>query len=469
MEQQFLEQECLFADFVCGGAPAFSEAEMARAARHVADLVGVTLAAADEPSLAALASLCQDASGPGGSSRIWGTGRRLSLRDAALVNGYAAHWHDFDDDETELAMAHVTVSAMTAAAVIGDSRPGIPGAAVLQAYLIGTEVAMRIGSLVNPGHYRRGWHATATLGTFAACAAAGRLLGLDGAAMRHALGMAASFAGGLRSNFGSDTKPLQVGQAVGNGILAAECAAAGLQSAPGSLFGPKGFVSLQDGDLSKLADIVGGFGRPYGFSAGGMVIKAYPCCTASHSAIFALLGLIATHGIAASDIERIVCHIDPAVSGILIYDRPATPVQAKFSLPFALAVTAVRGGAGIAEFSDAALGDGSVRAMMDRVEAVADPGLPKGPSGISVSARVALDLTEGRRVEAFCEAVPGSAGNPLGDAALLAKFSACTVRLFDETQGRRLFERLLATEACRDFSELVSAFAPSPDRDRGTP
>lgn len=456
-----MDQERVLAGMVCGAAAAFSEADVARAARHFADLVGVALAAADEPSVGAVAALCPDDAGSVRSARIWGTHRRVPLRDAGLMNGFAAHWHDFDDDETELAMAHVTVSAMTAAAVIGDSRQGIAGASILQAYLIGTEVAMRIGSLVNPGHYRRGWHATATLGTFAAAAAAGRLLGLDAEAMRHGLGMAASFAAGIRSNFGSDTKPLQVGQAVSNGIFAAECAAAGLQSSPGSLFGPKGYVALQDGDLSRLESVVGDFGRPYGFSAGGMVIKAYPCCTASHSAISCVLDLAAHYRLAAADIERIVCNIDPAVSGILIYDWPETPVQAKFSLPFSLAVAAVFGRAGIAEFSYRTLADPAVRRMMERVEAVADAHLPKGPSGISVSSRVTLFLKDGRRIEAFCEAVPGSAGNPMDDEALLVKFTACTTGFLGEMPARRLFGLLLGSVSCSDFSDLVGAFAPS--------
>lgn len=139
MEQHFTDHERLLAEMVCGAALEFSEAEMARAARHFADLVGVMLAAAEERSVGTLAALCQDASGAVRSARIWGTERRVSSRDAGLVNGYAAHWHDYDDDETDVTMAHLTVTAMTAAAVIGDSRPGIPGAAVLQAYLTGSE------------------------------------------------------------------------------------------------------------------------------------------------------------------------------------------------------------------------------------------------------------------------------------------------------------------------------------------
>ncbi len=456
-----MNQERLLAELVCGKAPAFSDTEMARAARHFADLVGVMLAAAGERSVGTLAALCPDSAGAGASARIWGTKRRVSLRDAGLVNGYAAHWHDFDDDETDITMAHLTVTAMTAAAVVADRRPGIQGAAVLQAYLMGTEIAMLIGRLINPSHYVRGWHATATLGTFAACVAAGRLLGFDVEAMRNALGIAASSASGIRSNFGSDAKPLQVGQAVANGIFAAECAAAGLKSAAGSLLGPTGYIAIQGGDVSRLDAVLGSFGKPYGFTDGGMIIKAYPCCTASHTAISGLFELAAANHLKPIDIERIICRIDPGVFGILIYDRPRTPVEAKFSLQYHLAAAAVFGQVGIREFTDATLNHPAVKEMMERVEAIPDPDLPRGPSGISVSSRVALVLHDGRRVETFCKAIPGSAGNPLSDELLLSKFAACTTGLLNETQTKRLFDLLLSTGSCGDFSELVDAFVPA--------
>lgn len=449
------------AAMICGDAPQASRGELERAARHFTDLVGVALAAAGEHPVMALADLLPDAGSNTRSASIWGTVRRLTARDAGLINGFTGHFHDFDDDETELAMAHVTVSAMTAAAAIGDMKPGLSGEAVLRAYLAGTEAAMRIGALINPGHYQRGWHATATLGVFAACAAAGRLLGLGPERMRHALGMAASFSSGIRSNFGTDAKPLQVGEAVGNGIFAAECALAGLQSAPGSLFGPTGYVALQCGDLERVHSVIEGFGAPYGFSAGGMVIKVYPCCTASHSAISSVLSLVSDAAMSPDEILGIRCHLDPAVRGILIHDRPETVAEAKFSLPFALSVAAVFGRAGLEEFTDAALADDRVLSLMQRVTQIDDIGLPKGPSGISVSARVFLDLTDGTVRESYCEAVPGSVGNPLDDQRLGDKFAACAGPMLGCDEAEALFATLLSTPDLSDFSTLAARFVPS--------
>lgn len=454
-------QEDRFAAAILTATPSHVPGLTAVAARHFADLVGVSLAALDEPAVRALGGLRADADGAVPAARVWGTRRRLRPRDAGLVNAFAGHWHDFDDDETELAMAHVTVTAMTAAAVLGDADPHHSGQAVLDAYLVGTETAMRLGRLLNPNHYLRGWHATATLGIFAAAAAAGRTARLDPRRMRAALGIAASAAAGLRSTFGSAAKPLQVARAVEAGLFAVECAAAGLDAGTGNLFGPQGFVALAGGRLDDVARTVADFGRPWGFIAGGMTLKAHPCCTASHSAIACVLDLMRTHDVDPATIDRITCRVDPAVPSILTHERPTTPAEAKFSLPFALAIAAVRRRVGIAEFTDEALADPVVVALIDRVETVLDPDLPKGPSGISVAARVRLELTDGRSVVASRDHVPGSRGAPLDDAALADKFADCAAALHGEAQARTLFARLIGCPDEPSFSTLISALVPA--------
>lgn len=444
----------------CGEGPALPAAALAQAARHCADLIAVTLAAAAEPSLKALAHLFPTADAHSASASLWGTDRRFALQDAGTLNAYAGHWHDFDDDETELAMAHVTVSALTAAAVAGDRQPGVSVKEVLTAYITGTEVAFRLGRLINPRHYRAGWHATATLGTFAACAAAGRLLALTPAEMRHALGIAASRAAGLRSNFGSDSKPLQVGLATGAGIFAAQAAKAGLQSAVGSLLGPSGYIALHGGDIANVAEVLRDFGAPYGFIGDSMTLKAFPCCTASHTSLAALLHLRETMQIEADQIDRILCHIDPAVPGILIYDHPRTATEAKFSLPFALAVAAVYGRAGITEFTDQTVAEPAVQAMMARVERRLDPELPKGPSGISTAGRIEIFLKDGQHLTEAVASVPGSAGNPMSDAALKQKFIACAADYLGHGPAADMFDQLIGSLDMPCFATLLGSLRP---------
>lgn len=457
MSPHDLEQE--FAALLTGAAPQVTSVAEAIAAEHLVDLVGVALAAVDEPSFKALMRIYPSAAGGKGTARVWGTGTSLARHDAALVNGFAGHFHDFDDDETELAMAHVTVTALTAALTTADSRPGVSGRQLLRAYIVGFEAATRLGRLINPLHYRSGWHASATLGVFAAASACGHILGLSPDAMRHALGMAASFAGGLRSNFGSDAKPLQVGQAVAQGVLAAELAAEGLTSAPGSLLGPKGYVSFF-GDGAAAAAALATFGAPFDLTGPGLTIKAFPCCTAAHSAVDGLLSLRAEQGIEAAEIERIVCWIDPAVPNILIYDRPETATEAKFSLPFCLAAASVFGHLGISEFSAGALAHPDVRALMERVVVQTESGLPKGESGISVSSRLDVILRDGTRLERFTEFVPGSASRRLDRARLFEKFDVCASAVLGRQQAAAAFDALLTIsdiEDCRDLLDLVCA------------
>lgn len=450
----FSDLEERLAALIVHDAPAVSSAELKQAARHGADLVGVALAGVGLPESRRLRLLTAQAPARlAGAARIWGTRHWAPLREAGLLNAFAGHVHDFDDDEIEYSMAHVTVTAATAAIVCADSRPEISGLDVLTAYLVASEVAFRVGEIVNPDHYRRGWHASATLGTFAACAAAGRLLGLSPTQMRHALGISASLASGLRANFGSEAKPLQVGQSVRNGIFAAEAALAGTTSSVGALLGPSGYASLfQQG--RDMGSIIADFGRPYRFLGGSMAIKAYPCCTATHTAIYSLLALRSEHCFTGSDIESITCRLDPAQPAILLYDRPVDGTQAKFSMQYCLSAAATFGVVGIREFELTAVNDPNVRDVMERVEVVPDPTIPKGLSGASNASHVQVALKSGSVFDRYQEFVPGSLRQPLSDEDLRAKFVECVVGS-NPADASRVFHLLIQADSHPSFSELL--------------
>ena len=89
------------------------------------------------------------------------------------------------------------------------------------AFLTGFEVECKISEWMLPQHYLRGFHSSGTVGTFGAYAAAAKLLGLKGDDLLSGFGIAASFAAGIRCNFGTMTKPLHVGRAAENGVTAA--------------------------------------------------------------------------------------------------------------------------------------------------------------------------------------------------------------------------------------------------------
>jgi 2-methylcitrate dehydratase PrpD len=152
-----------------------------------------------------------------------------------------------------------------AALAVGDPYD-MDSRKVLLAHIAGVETMMRLGLVVNPDHYNSGWHATASLGVFGATVAAGLLMGLNDEELEHALGIAASMATGLKVNFGSDTKSLQVG--AGNGVTAAQLAAKGIRAATGPLFGTAGFLATA-GSKRDPRPIIEAFGEPYGLGVPG--------------------------------------------------------------------------------------------------------------------------------------------------------------------------------------------------------
>ena len=184
----------------------------------ILDTVGVTLAGSNEPC-ARIVARVTTAGASSGQSLIFGTDRRVAPLDAALINGTAAHAMDFDDCSNTLG-GHPSAPILPALFALAETRD-VDGRAFIAAYVAGWETETRIARGINFYHYEKGWHPTATIGVFGSTAACCHLLGLAPDVTAKALGLAASFASGLKANFGTMTKPLHVGHCSRNGLLAA--------------------------------------------------------------------------------------------------------------------------------------------------------------------------------------------------------------------------------------------------------
>ena len=178
------------------------------------DTVGVTLAGSMEDA----PRLLDDVVGAqtGGPSLVFGTGRRVSALDAALVNGTAAHALDFDNTASNIG-GHIS-AVMVPALIAAAEAHGASGRDLLLAHAAGFETG-RIGRALNPQHSEMGWHPTATLGVFAVTAACARLLGLSVEQIETALALSTSLAAGMKANFGTMTKPLHAGQCARGGLM----------------------------------------------------------------------------------------------------------------------------------------------------------------------------------------------------------------------------------------------------------
>src|SRR5262245_7697231 len=240
--RSFMNATARVADFVAKSRwEDCPEAAVTAARRAILDCLGVMLAGSAEPSARIVQSIAA-AEGGAPLCTVIGTGRRSGAVWASLCNGTAAHALDFDDTNFVL-LGHPSAPVLAASLAAAELALA-DGQALLHAFLLGFEVETTLAAVINPAHYERGWHATATLGTLGAAAAAARLLGLDTAQIAAALAVAASQSSGLKENFGTMTKPFHAGHAARSGVLSALLAREGWTASPTALEGPQGFFHV---------------------------------------------------------------------------------------------------------------------------------------------------------------------------------------------------------------------------------
>lgn len=429
------------------------EAALAKAEIALIDTIGCALAGADAEGTRILARVVarQDNSG---DCSIIGSARRAGPRDAALINGTAAHALDFDDVNWSL-YGHPSVAILPTALALAEAE-GRGGTAMLEAFAVGVEVAAKIGRFANPSLYEHGWHATCAIGAIGAAAAGGRLLGLDPPRMAMAIGIAASMAAGLRRNFGSMVKPFHAGRAAEIGVLAAQLAAEGFTADPEALEGRAGFYQVFNARITPTeAEMTAALGAPWDIVEPGIVIKRYPACAATHCALDALIELKQQHGLAPDQIEEIRVGADPLALKILQHPCPTTGLEGKFSMEFCMAVAAVEGAAGLEHFADRWISDRAVQELLPRVK-VYDRTDLGAEAGGGVPAAVEVRLKDGRTLARTVTVPRGDPRNPIDTAELEAKFMSCARPVLGADAGAA-FTALARVRNAKDMTALRPA------------
>jgi 2-methylcitrate dehydratase PrpD len=312
----------------------------------------VALAGAREPVVGALLRWAQAQGGRAGA-RCLGQDLRLPAANAALVNATAAHALDYDDFAFSNHPSAVLCPAILAAADASD-RP-VSGERALLAYAVGYEIWADAFVRESDLYYDKGWHPTAVLGTLGAAAAASVVMGLDEEQTLHALALAASSAGGVFENFGTMAKPMHGGRASSVGVTAAEWAAAGLQASEQALEGRRGMLRAFSpaGQVDLARDFAPSREQAW-IGRYRLNLKRFPVVGAAQRGIEAMLGWRAAHPQAqAAEVERIVAQVSARHAAVMPYALPQDALQAKFSLPFALACALLRGQVGLQDLEDA--------------------------------------------------------------------------------------------------------------------
>jgi 2-methylcitrate dehydratase PrpD len=444
---------------------ALPEQAVQTAKEGILDTIGVTLAGALSADAGPLSRTILNTAGDG-RSLIFGHSRRTDALSAALINGMAAHVLDFDDCSNTMG-GHPSAPVVPAIWALAEET-GKDGEAFLTAYVAGVECESKIGRAVNFHHYEKGWHPTATLGTFGSAAACGHLLGLDAERLANALAIAASMASGLKANFGTMTKPFHVGHAARNGLLAAMLARNGMNANPAALEDSQGFFLVYNGPGTFAADrILQEWGKPLDLVEPGIAFKRHPCCGSTHPAVDAMLELRSRYNLRPESVALVESWTHPRRLKHTNRPNPQNGLDGKFSVQYVLARALAEGIVSLDHFSDEAVFDPAVRELMGRIKASPDPQATMDTTD-HFYARLRITLPSGEQVETFVDRPVGrDRAHPLPPGTLEAKFRDCVGQALGNVAADRLLERLLALEAAGPIALLSNIIAEGMKAGRG--
>jgi 2-methylcitrate dehydratase PrpD len=454
-------------DFISGASSKDAPSEaLTIAKRCIIDALGVMLAGATQDASRILRASVRASDGRADATAFGSEPFRTGAATAALLNGTSGHALDWDD--TQLAtsadrifglLTHPTVPALAAALALGE-RQHVSGLQFLEAFLVGFEVECKIAEAIHPSHYTKGFHSSGTVGTFGAAATAAKLLRLDADKIAHTLAIAASTAAGIRVNFGTMTKPLHVGRAAQNGVIAAELAANGFTGGKDALDPPWGFFQVfSHGDGFDADRIVGKLGNPHSIVWPGVSIKPYPCGVLGHPTMDAMRRLVLDHDVQPDQITAIRVRAGSNILNPLRYASASNELEAKFCPAFMVAAIALRRKAGIHEFNDAFVQSAPVQAMMRKVERVLDPAI-EAKGWEKIRSAVEVDLDDGRTlVQPADERYRGGPDLPFTREELHEKFSDCASLVLSTSRVDETFSIVESLEDLSDISELVHVLA----------
>lgn len=393
---------------------ALSPAERAAALTAFEDTLAVTYAGWTEASAAAARRVFAGTAAP-----LFDGSRVQGPEYVALVHGIAGHALDFDDVHLT-SVTHPSVVLVPALMALTEARPALVPR-MIDAYAVGLGANIALGQALGFGHYDRGWHATSTIGPLAGAAALAHLLGLDAAAARSALALAAAQSGGFQRNFGTQAKHVQAGQAAAAALRAALLAEAGIGGSP-DIFGPRGFFDLYGGTAPGTAPdriVI----APDTLSVSR---KLFPCCYLTHRMIAAALEArtALTDDLPAD--ARVTVQVPYGGLSALHVTDPQTGAQAKFCAAYCVAAALAQGRIGLPDFEDAAVHRPELRRLMAQVESAEDPLVGEMPVGIAHGS-VRLRITRAGRTLAEAEVrhYPGAPDAPAAPEAFAAKIADC--------------------------------------------
>lgn len=427
--------------------------EAMQLARHVVvDGIAVMVAGATEPTgVGRLTTSWAREQGGAPRATVIGGGFRTSPGLAAYVNGTLGHALDFDN--TWYPMNHPTSPTLPAILALAETH-GRSGLDAILALIAAFEVQARLRIASRGLHTGRGFHKNGITGTFGATIAAGLLLELDARSFAMAIGIAGSRAGSLAVNTGTMTKSSHSGHAARMGVEAAELAAMGF-TANEDVFAPGGYFETFLGDEHDRTLLVDGFAAPLHMVASGVGFKKYPANYFTHRCIDAALAIASSEGFDASRISRV--EIDFPDFRYVDRAHPESGLDAKFSVQYTTAVALLDAAVGIDSFTDERRTSADVRALLEKVEARFDPGIPGDFERMHATVTVVME--DGRTLTETVSRLTGMHGIPLTREQRVTKFLDCTQRVLEAGTAIELLDMLERFDRLERIDDVMAIVA----------
>jgi len=378
---------------------------------------------------------------------------QLPAPNAAFLNAAYGHGADIDDGH-RTAQGHPGIVVIPAALALGEAEK-ITGKDLIVSIVAGYDIFVRLATAVNPSHFNRGFHSTGTVGTIAAGGAAAKALKLDKNAVRNALSLAAMQTGGLHevSESGQSSKPMSPAKAASGGVLSARLAQLGIEGPQLPLEGEKGFLRAftDKFDFEVLKKDLG-----HKFAITTCYAKLYPACRHTHGALDAAVSLNKIIAGSFEQIAKVKIYTYPAaitITGSIF--EPASKDEAKFSLPYAVAIGLLKGKFGLEHLEVGRSFDSKVRELVRKIEIVSDPAMEDRTANIR-GAKVQVLFQDGSSKEVAVKLPKGDPEVPVSQGDIENKLKLCAEGLIPADRQQALIEAVWGLEKMTELSTLLT-------------
>jgi 2-methylcitrate dehydratase PrpD len=425
--------------------------------KSILDTIGVILGASGlVPSIRPIVEMAEELGGKEESTLI-GFGVKCPAPMAAFVNGAMAHCLDYDDIHHS-AKIHPSTSIVPAALAVAERRGKTAGKDLIRAIAIGADISTRIGL---SSTWRFPWHMSPLTGQFSAAAACSKLLGLKADQIRNAFGIALCQAAGsmeLRWGVDSDLGGMYAAFPAKGGVLSAMLAQKGITGIQNSFEGRAGFFNLYFQGEYKRDILLADLGKRFeGVNTG---FKPWPACAYTHVYIDAALQLAKEKNLRVQDIDEVVIYVGDVAQNLCepleARRAPKTILDAKFSLPYTVAVAILNRDVRLKDYTVDALQNKEVLAMAKKV-------VPKFDSHFNIArafppGKVEIRTVKGQTHVLEVEHPYGHPTKPLSRDTLIDKFRDCAslaTRPLSLQQVERVTGLLTNLEEVEDVNDIM--------------